>query len=209
MGKCTLVPARTTKVTFLNLSVGTLGARTFKYAYVFSRGRSVHSQISLGYEHKYTKVMWLCKSKEFHNFFTRVYKHCSISEGKGATFPWFFYSPTVAVSWHMFYGVGLWWLVQPRLTAPSTGHICNEGRISRSLVQWIHINNDSKVLTKSMDRIGTPIGFQSVPDFPALPEVTCVTWAKSKSTHVASLQFLPTGQYGLCFGYCFSGPFPL
>ena len=27
-------------------------------------------------------------------------------------------------------------------------------------------------------------------------------------THVASLQFLPTGQYGLCFGYCFSGPFP-
>ncbi len=23
------------------------------------------------------------------------------------------------------------------------------------------------------------------------------------------LQFLPTGQYGLCFGFCFSGPLPL
>ena len=28
-------------------------------------------------------------------------------------------------------------------------------------------------------------------------------------THLASLQFLPTGQYGLSFGYCFSGPLPL
>ncbi len=26
---------------------------------------------------------------------------------------------------------------------------------------------------------------------------------------VASLQFLPSGQYGLCFGYCFSGSLPL
>ncbi len=26
---------------------------------------------------------------------------------------------------------------------------------------------------------------------------------------VASLQFLPSGQYGLCFGYCFTGPLPL
>ena len=26
---------------------------------------------------------------------------------------------------------------------------------------------------------------------------------------VASLQLLPSGQYGLCFGYCFSGPLPL
>ena len=26
---------------------------------------------------------------------------------------------------------------------------------------------------------------------------------------VASLQFLPSGQYRLCFGYCFSGPLPL
>ncbi len=23
------------------------------------------------------------------------------------------------------------------------------------------------------------------------------------------LQFLPSGQYGLCFGYCFLGPLPL
>ena len=30
-----------------------------------------------------------------------------------------------------------------------------------------------------------------------------------KLIHVASLQFLPSGQYGLCFGYCFSGPLPL
>ncbi len=32
---------------------------------------------------------------------------------------------------------------------------------------------------------------------------------KFKLTHVASLQFLPLGQYRLCFGYCFSGPLPL
>ncbi len=35
---------------------------------------------------------------------------------------------------------------------------------------------------------------------------------KNKSdliTHIAFLQFLPSGQYGLCFGYCFSGPLPL
>ena len=31
----------------------------------------------------------------------------------------------------------------------------------------------------------------------------------SDLTHVASLQFLPSGQYGLCFGYFFSGPHPL
>ncbi len=31
----------------------------------------------------------------------------------------------------------------------------------------------------------------------------------NKLRHVAFPQFLPTGQYGLCFGYCFSGPLPL
>ena len=30
-----------------------------------------------------------------------------------------------------------------------------------------------------------------------------------KLTHVASLQFLLLGQYGLCMGYCFSGLLPL
>ncbi len=30
-----------------------------------------------------------------------------------------------------------------------------------------------------------------------------------KLAHVAFLQFLPLGQYGLCYGYCFSGPLPL
>ncbi len=33
--------------------------------------------------------------------------------------------------------------------------------------------------------------------------------SKFKLTHVASLQFPPSGQYGLCFGYCFSRPVPL
>ncbi len=54
--------------------------------------------------------------------------------------------------------------------------------------------------------------------FPTLPEVT---WSCghvlanrrccyiNKLTHVASIQFLPAGQYGLCFGYCFPGPLPL
>ncbi len=31
----------------------------------------------------------------------------------------------------------------------------------------------------------------------------------NKLTHVPSFQFQPSGQYGLCFGYCFSGPLPL
>ena len=30
-----------------------------------------------------------------------------------------------------------------------------------------------------------------------------------KLTHVTSLHFLPSGQYGWCFGYCFSGLLPL
>ncbi len=91
-----------------------------------------------------------------------------------------------------------------------------------------------RLLLSTMDRIGTPSGFQSIVwtfvwtvsrclIFPALPEVAKVTWAKltnhrhcciikSKSiqhVQVASSSSLPTGQYGLCFGYCFSGPLPL
>ncbi len=69
-----------------------------------------------------------------------------------------------------------------------------------------------------MDRIGTPFGFQSIIwtfvrhtvrkclIFPALPEVAKV---KSKSIHVTSSSSLPTGQYGWCFCYCFSGTLPL
>ncbi len=33
--------------------------------------------------------------------------------------------------------------------------------------------------------------------------------AGSGLTHVDFLQFLSSGQYGLCFGYCFLGPLPL
>ncbi len=36
--------------------------------------------------------------------------------------------------------------------------------------------------------------------FPALPEVVLTR---------GQFQFLPSGQYGLCFGYCFSGPLTL
>ncbi len=43
---------------------------------------------------------------------------------------------------------------------------------------------------------------------PAVPEVAQFAHS-NKLTHVASLQFLPSGQYGLCFGYCFSSPPPL
>ncbi len=39
--------------------------------------------------------------------------------------------------------------------------------------------------------------------------MSCFKLIKSKSTHVASLHFLPPGQYGLCFGFFFSGPLPL
>ncbi len=40
--------------------------------------------------------------------------------------------------------------------------------------------------------------------------VYCNAWFAhlNKLTHVGSPQFLPSGQYGLCFGYCFSGPLP-
>ncbi len=69
-------------------------------------------------------------------------------------------------------------------------------------------------LTKSMDRIETPLGFQSIVwtfvrhtvsrclIFPVFPEV-------AKVNTIGFLQFLPTGQHGLCFGYLFSGPLPL
>ncbi len=76
-------------------------------------------------------------------------------------------------------------------------------------------------LTKIKDRVGTPFGFQSIVwtfvrhsvsrclIFPALPEVAKVTWAKLTNHTIGFLQFLPTGQHGLCFGYLFSGPLPL
>ncbi len=61
-----------------------------------------------------------------------------------------------------------------------------------------------------MDHVETPSGFQSIVwtfvrhtvsrclIFPALPKVT-----------LGFLQFLPTNQYGLCFGYFFLGLLPL
>ncbi len=69
-------------------------------------------------------------------------------------------------------------------------------------------------LTKGMDRVETPFGFQSIVwtfvrhtvsrclIFPALPEV-------AKVNTIGFLQFLPTGRHGLCFGYLFSGLLPL
>ena len=105
----------------------------------------------------------------------------------------------------MFCGQGLWWVMPP---------------------------------IKFMHRVGTPSGFQSIAStfvrhtvsrcliFPALQEVTSVTWSKQANSrrcyiifgsagkvaiciHVVSSSPLPTGQYGLCFGYCFSGLLPL
>ncbi len=43
---------------------------------------------------------------------------------------------------------------------------------------------------------------KQVPDFSRAP-------GSDKLIHIASPKFLPSGQYGLCFGYCFSGPLPL
>ncbi len=50
---------------------------------------------------------------------------------------------------------------------------------------------------------------KQVPDFSRASRSDLCHVGKSKSTHVAFLQFLPSGQYGLCFGYCFSGPLHL
>ena len=62
-------------------------------------------------------------------------------------------------------------------------------------------------LTKIMDRVETPFGFQPIVwafarhtvgrclIFPALPEVARVTW--SKVNIIGFLKFLPTGQHGL------------
>ncbi len=84
-------------------------------------------------------------------------------------------------------------------------------------------------LAKTMNRVETPFGFQSIMwtfvghtvgrclIFPALPGVARVTWldwashrhCKSIVNTIGFLHFLPTGQHGLCFGFCFSGPLPL
>ncbi len=78
-------------------------------------------------------------------------------------------------------------------------------------------------LTKSMDRIEIPIpsGFQSILwtfvrhtvsrclIFPALPKVTRSRCQNEPINTLGFLQFLPSGQYGLCFGYFFSGLLPL
>ncbi len=53
---------------------------------------------------------------------------------------------------------------------------------------------------------------KQVPDFSRLSKGDLITWASFGHymlTLVASLQFLPSGQYWLCFGYCFSGSLPL
>ena len=47
------------------------------------------------------------------------------------------------------------------------------------------------------------VGAWFFPPFRKWPDHMC------KLTHVASLHFLPSGQNGLSFGYCFSGPLPL
>ncbi len=58
-------------------------------------------------------------------------------------------------------------------------------------------------LTKIMDQVETPFGFQPI------------VWAFARHTvgrcliFPTLLQFLPTGQHGLCFGCCFSGLLPL
>ncbi len=57
-------------------------------------------------------------------------------------------------------------------------------------------------LTKSMGRIETPLGFQSI-------VWTFVRHTVSRCLISPALQFLPTGQHGLCFGYLFSGLLPL
>ncbi len=54
---------------------------------------------------------------------------------------------------------------------------------------------------------------KQVPDFSRLSQTPFIVQLSVinhyKLTHIASLQFLPSGQYGLCFGYCFSGLLPL
>ncbi len=73
-----------------------------------------------------------------------------------------------------------------------------------------------------MDCIETPSEFQSILwtfvrhtvsrclIFPALPKVTRSRGQiKSKVNTLGFLLFLPSGQYGLCFGYFFSGTLPL
>ncbi len=80
-------------------------------------------------------------------------------------------------------------------------------------------------LTKIMDRVETPFGFQPIVwafirhtvsrclIFPALLEVNTRGFLQFlrgdiKISVILWCRPLPTGQYGLCFGYCFSGPLP-
>ncbi len=65
--------------------------------------------------------------------------------------------------------------------------------------------------TKSMDRIETPLRFQSIVwTFVRHTVSRCLIFPSAPGSgqgHVG--KFLPTGKHGLCFGYLFSGPLPL
>ncbi len=53
-----------------------------------------------------------------------------------------------------------------------------------------------------IDRVGIPIGFQPI-------IWTFVTHTVSRCLIFPTLEDLPTGLHGLCFGFCFAGPLPL
>ncbi len=76
--------------------------------------------------------------------------------------------------------------------------------------------------TFNIDRLGIPLGSQPIRFTLArhsgvqVPVISRhrVTWSfldqsQSSLRNFGTFQFLPTGLYGLCFGFCFAGPLPL
>ncbi len=74
-------------------------------------------------------------------------------------------------------------------------------RLSNShLITWSKLTNHSH-----RHNFGTKTRPKAVKEDHHIGKLSCVY----ALTHVAFLQFLHTGQYGLCYCYCFSGPLPL
>ncbi len=64
-----------------------------------------------------------------------------------------------------------------------------------------------------LDRFGIPLGFLPIKSALARHSGVQVPVISRHEGHVpiniGTFQFLPTGLHGLCFGFCFAGPFPL
>ncbi len=126
---------------------------------------------------------------------------------------------------HNTYGWQSLWDLTSGSVAVSRGYdTCFSVKACDGLYQLIKsIGSDWNTIWVSIDRVDLcQAHCNQVPDFSRPSGSDQVTWAKiiwfivtlglsqlkQVNTH-GSPQFPPSDQYGLCFGYCFSGPLPL